>query len=150
MREKDLLSLYNKFLKVHYQLSVLKRLSVVKLKNITIYPVEIQVLALLNTNADLTITEISQELYMTKSGASQIVKKLYRKELITKERHIDNERLVVLKMTKSGTDVLNNYFENNEELELFFKNISILSNPEIESISHFLNILDETYDHKLK
>lgn len=150
MYDVDLLSLYNKFIKVHNQLSALKRLSVIKLEDITIYPIEMQVLSLISLRNDLTITEIAQKLYMTKSGASQIVKKLYRKELITKSRNIDNERLVILKMTEIGTDVLNNYFKNNEELDLFFKNISSLSNPEIETINHFLNIMDDTYDHKLK
>ena len=150
MNVENRVGLYNKFIKVHNQFSAIKRLSVCKFNEMTIYPVEIQVLELINMNIDQTITDIAQQLYMTKSGASQIVKKLYRKELITKERNINNERLVILTMTENGTNVLNTFFKNNDEVDLFFKNVSSLSNPEIETINQFLSQMDNMYEKKLR
>ena len=132
------------------QVSALKRVSIFKLNDISIYPIEMQVLNLIFKNSGISITGIAEKLYITKSAVSQIVKKLYRKELLTKIRDINNERQVVLKMTENGTDILNNYFKNNDELDLFLKNISTLSSPEIETISNFLNIMNDTYEHKLK
>lgn len=147
--DNKLIELYNKFSKIHNQFSAIKRSY--KLQDTDIYPSELQVLSLINTENNISITVLAQRLYMTKSAASQSIKKLSNKELIVKTRSTENERHVNLEITEKGKSVITNFFnDKNNPLHTFMNQYKDIPSSEIEIIEKFLTGLEGMFDKKLK
>lgn len=145
----EIVNLYNKFTKIHNQFSAIKRSY--KLHDTDIYPSELQVLSLINSMNNITISTLAQQFYMTKSAASQAIKKLSNKGLIIKTRPLDNERNVNLEITQKGKSVIVNFFnDTNNPLNAFINHYKDLPNSELEIIKKFLNDLEYMFDKKLK
>ncbi len=119
--------------------------------HVNLYPSEMQVLCLMNTNSELTVTDIALTLSITKSAASQLVKKLCSKNMLQKFRSEENERIVILKITDQGKDAVENFFHN--ETQAFgelAKEFSSIADHEMETIRMFLSKLEEMLDKKLQ
>lgn len=145
----EIFNLYNKFTKIHNQFNAIKRSY--KLNGTDINPSELQVLSLINTGSNITITTLAKEFYMTKSAASQAIKKLSNKGLIIKTRSIENERNVNLEITEEGKSIITNFFnDTNNPLHVFINNYKDMPNSEIEVIKNFLSNLEEMFENKLK
>lgn len=145
----EIFNLYNKFSKIHNQFSAIKRSY--KLNGTDINPSELQVLSLINSGSNTTITTLAKEFYMTKSAASQAIKKLSNKGLIVKSRSIENERNVNLEITDEGKSVITNFFnDTNNPLHTFISNYKDMPNSEIKVIKKFLNNLEDMFEEKLK
>ena len=151
MKNKEQMELYNQFIRIHNKFTIIKKKNVEVCNNINLYPAEMQVLCLVNTNSELTITEIASILSITKSAASQLVKKLCSKNMLLKYRNKDNERIVILKTTEQGKITVENFFNN--ETQVFgemVKEFSSISDTELETIHLFLRKLEEMMDKKLQ
>lgn len=151
MPNKNILKLYNQFTRINSQFTVLKRNYVCNDYNEPIYPAEMQVLALLFEHPDYTISDIASHLYTTKSGASQLVKKLCSKGFLAKDRDPQNERIVILTLTTLGLKAVNNFL-NNESTALgeLGKLLSTHSQKEIKTIENFFNKIEESLNKKLE
>lgn len=67
--------------------------------------IEVHTLTYIDDHPDATITEIARIWHKTKSAISQIVSRLERQGLLTKERQPDNARIVKLVPTELGHKV---------------------------------------------
>lgn len=149
MKNDEILEIYNKFGKIHNQFSAIKRSHICQDQGI--YPGEMQVLALIRSNRNMSISEIAEELYITKSGASQAVKKLTLKRLLSKKRNIENERNVTLLITESGEEAVESFLNNPENpIQDFLKEFSDLQARELSTVRKFLFNLEKLFDKKLK
>ena len=151
MKKIDQLELYNQFIRIHNKFAVIKRKATCTCNDANLYPAEMQVLCLMNTNSELTVTDIASNLSITKSAASQLVKKLCSKNMLQKYRSKENERIVILNITDQGKTAVENLFHN--ETYAFgelAKDFSSISEKELETILLFLNKVEEMFDKKLQ
>ena len=151
MEQKDILKIYNKFNRVQNQYSVVQRSFVFNKDNNTIYPSEMQVLTTLKNNPDYSVSDISESLYISKSAASQLAKKLSIKGYLNKTRDRVNERFVLLEITKAGLELIDDFIKSRTtsfgEMVDEFKS---LSESEVSTIYKFLDTLESMFDKKLK
>ncbi len=143
--------LYNQFNRIHNQFSVVKRKFIYENDGNPLYPAEMHVLTIISSNPTYTISDIAEALYISRSAASQIVKKLTIKEFLIKHRSKDNERVVNLIVSEDGSQAVK-YFINNQDSAFreMLKEMDILSDKDIETIELFLTTLEKMYDKKLK
>ncbi len=145
-----LLKLYNQFNKVHNQFVAVKR----NLVNVDyeehLYPAEMQVLCVMKSNPEYSLSDISKVLYMTKSAASQLIKKLNAKGFVDKYRDPNNERYNIIKLTEKGQEAVNKFLTNESytmgQLVRFF---SSKSETDIQVIEDFLNEVEDIFNKKL-
>ena len=152
MINRDQQELYNQFIRIHNKFTIIKKRKTFDACNsVNLYPAEMQVLCLFNTHSELTVSDIALNLSITKSAASQLVKKLCSKNMLQKYRSEENERIVILKTTDQGKMAVANFFNN--ETHAFgelAKEFSSISDKELETIYFFLNKLEEMFDKKLQ
>lgn len=151
MHKKDILQIYNKFNRIQNQYNVVRRNFVFNKDGNSIYPSEMQVLTIIKNNPKYTVSDISKALYISKSAASQLVKKLSAKGYLNKTRSSVNERFVLLEITKSGLEIIEEFLINRsttfgEMVEEF----NAFSDKEVSTIYNFLNKLENMFDKKLK
>jgi DNA-binding MarR family transcriptional regulator len=151
MKKNDQLELYNQFIRINNKFAIIKKKHHEVSNNANLYPAEMQMLCLLNADSELTVTDLAANLYITKSAASQLVKKLSMKGMLQKYRSKENERVVVLKITDKGKETVDNFFssESNEFGELV-KEFSSMPNQDLEIIRIFLKKLEDMFDKKLQ
>lgn len=150
MQKSEFLDLMNQYIKIHNQFTAIKRNQLCSIDEESYYPAEMHVLTLLSRNPQYTITDIAENLYITKSAASQIVKKLASKGLIEKIRDIENERVVILSIPEKGERAIKHFIEfESESFAGFFNEISEIEANELEIIKKFLNKLEYMFDQKL-
>lgn len=150
MKNRDQQELYNQFIRIHNKFTLIKRKNV-DVCNTNLYPAEMQVLCLFNTHAELTVTDIALNLSITKSAASQLVKKLCSKNMLQKYRSGENERIVILKTTDQGKIAVENFFSNeNHAFGELAKEFSSIPEKELETILLFLSKLEDMFDKKLQ
>lgn len=117
----------------------------------TLHPAEMHMLVLLSSHPGYSVGKAASDLYITRSAASQIVKKLFGKALIIKERSTDEERNVHLFLTEEGKAAVQQFLGIESES---FKEIAELmktSSPEeLAAVRTFLNTLEELFDRKLR
>jgi DNA-binding MarR family transcriptional regulator len=150
MKNHDKIELYNQFIRVHNKFALIKRKQVGASKTEDLYPAEMQVLCLINSS-ESTVTDIASDLSITKSAASQLVKKLCNKNMIQKYRCAENERVVVLKVTDKGKLAVDDFFNN--ESHVFgemVKELSSISDQELKIIGLFFTKLEKMFDKKLQ
>ena len=118
---------------------------------VNLYPAEIQVLCLIHTSPELTVTDIASKLSITKSAASQSVKKLCSKNMLQKYRCKENERIVILKNTEQGKRVVEDFFSTQTQVfGEFVKEFSSTPDKELDTIRQFLTRLEDMFDKKLQ
>lgn len=150
MNSKNVLKIYNQFNRIHSQLSIAKRKLVCNDFSEPIYPAEMQILALLSEHPDYTVSDIASHLFTTKSGASQLVKKLCQKGFLTKKRAPHNERVVLLEHTSMGKKALKKIISNESEaLGEVGELLSSLSEKEAKVIQNLFDKLESHLKNKL-
>lgn len=151
MEHRDFLDLMNQFVRIHNQFAAIKRTQVFTYDGENHFPAEMHVLTLLSRNPQLTISEIADSLYVTRSAASQMVKKLNVKGLITKQRNPENERIVNLQLSPKGSAALQVFIRFDSEAFLrFYRELSGTSAEEQAVVKKFLNILEAMFAQKLE
>lgn len=150
MEMKDVLRIYNQYNRIHNQFSVIKRKFIYENNGNPLYPAEMHVLTIISSNPSYTVSDIADALYITRSAASQIVKKLCSKGFLNKSRSRENERVVNLTISESGSDAVSFFMSNqNSAFGEMLAEIKHLSDKEIDIIELFLTKLEKMYDKKL-
>lgn len=150
MNNIKLLELYNQFNKIHNQFTAVKRQLVNTDYEEPLYPAEMQVLCLIESHPDYSISDISKSLYMSKSAASQLVSKLCHKNFMEKKRDPTNERFTILELNAKGHEAVAKFLCNESytfgELIQF---MNTYSNNDLDVIGDFLTQLERMFDKKL-
>lgn len=151
MSSRNSRELYALFVRVHNKYSQIKKNNTFTNAGTTVYPAEMQVLCLLENNNDMTVSRIAEDLHISNSAASQLVKKLSGKKLLCKKRNSENERIVHLYLNKSGKTMVDTFFNSQSifgsELDT---SISTLSAEKRSIVISFLRKIEEQFDKKLE
>jgi len=89
--------------------------------NYPVYQSEIHMLDFIGRHPDRNISELAEEVGMSKSAVSQIITKLHVKNFIVKERY---KKEVTVRLTERGNELFNGHREYHETLNQYsvFKN----------------------------
>ncbi len=150
MKQIPTTDLYNLFVRIHNKYMLIKKHFCDTSTAVTVYPAELQVLTLLSTEREETVSSISEQLSITRSAASQLVKKLCAKGLLTKNRQVDNERVVSLRITETGAQVVTHFFGSQSDFgQELAKTVSGFSPKELAVVVSFFQKLEEQFNRKL-
>ncbi len=108
--------------------------------NITVYPGEIHMISAIAKSNGINVTEVATRLDISKSAASQMIKKLVRKGLIEKAHTQQNNKEIRLLLTREGKTVYD--FAEKSHLELkekFFSFAQGFSDEKWHDYSDFLS-----------
>lgn len=108
-----------------------------------IYPSEVNALCIINNNSNSNITELAQKLGVTKSAASQVIRKLEKKEIIERGSS-HNHKEVFLKLTHSGHNILEQQLKKCSLRDCNIK--QILNELEDEQMDLFIKVFNNFYE----
>ncbi|WP_372868959.1 MarR family winged helix-turn-helix transcriptional regulator [Planomicrobium okeanokoites] len=101
----------------------------------------IRILQLVEKKEGIGVNEVATHLQISHNTASEHVKRMVEKNLLVKERGLQDERRVLLRLTESGKEVLHrNTSLDEEKLE---KVMAELGNKEREVVEQAFKILSE-------
>ena len=102
---------------------------------------ELRALQTVVLRPECPVQDIGKALNFTKSGATRIVNRLEKKELVEKQRSKEDGRICCVTATLKGTDALNEAMQNtSNQLE---KTLSNLTEEDKNSIADALHLLVE-------
>ena len=89
--------------------------------NHPVYQSEIHMIDFIGRHPDRNISELSEEVGMSKSAVSQMITKLHSKNLIIKERY---KKEITVRLTEKGKELFNGHRQYHETLNQYsvFKN----------------------------
>ncbi len=105
-----------------------------------LYSSEIHTLQAIGRNANINLTELAEKLDISKSGASKFVLKLLEKDLITKNKLINNKKEVVFNLTEKGLIAFFGHEKFDKEVfDSIYQVLTRLDEKQIEFIESFFN-----------
>ncbi len=96
--------------------------------DVPLFPSEVHMIKAIKQNDGIHVTGLANILKVTKGAVSQIIMKLERKGLIRKEKDINNQSRLVLKLTAKGELACSNH-------EKFHKKIDAMVNELVKDAS---------------
>lgn len=134
--------LIHDFKRLIHVLSISKR-NPVAYDDITLYRAEVHILEIIGNSANTTVTDIARDLGVTKGAISQIVSKLYSKEIIRK-KEIPNSNRQELSLTPRGKSIFKAHAQRERDLiESVDNKLEMLSTREIDIFRDILNSVTE-------
>lgn len=94
-------------------------------------PAQLGILFTLFHQGPQTLKELSGQLFMTPSAATQLTDGLVRDELVTREANTDDRRKIRLSITNRGRDKL--LLAKKSHIESFMKLFEVLTDQELET-----------------
>lgn len=130
MNEHDLheLRISDSLLRVVYKFFEIDKKTRYYGTNVPLFPSEIHMINKIKQNEGIHVTGLANILNVTKGAVSQIIMKLEKKGLIQKEKDINNQSRLVLKLTSKGERAYQNH-------ERFHKKIEAMVNEIIKDAS---------------
>jgi DNA-binding MarR family transcriptional regulator len=113
--------------------NALEKVPVKLMKGHTLYHSERHMIDNIGENPEMNITEFAQSLGVTKGAVSQVVSKLETKGMVRRRRKSDNEKEVILSLTREGADLYRMHKKVNEESLLpLYNKLKKYSDEEID------------------
>ena len=104
-----------------------------------LYSSEIHTIQMIGYNENINLSTLAEKLNISKSGTSKSVKKLLDKELITKNRRLDNNKEVVFNLTRKGSIAFTGHEEFSKTMfEAILNILSDLDDKQKEFMESFL------------
>lgn len=108
----------------------------------TLYPAEVHMVSEIKENEGIHITGLADKLSVTIGAVSQILMKLEKKGLITKEKDIQNQSRFLLKLTSDGEEIHINHIKYHEEFDnILYELIGNESEEKVDFLKDFLKAL---------
>ncbi len=108
----------------------------------TLYPAEVHMVSEIKENEGIHITGLADKLSVTIGAVSQILMKLEKKGLITKEKDIQNQSRFLLKLTPDGELIHINHIKYHEEFDdLLYELIGNEPEEKVNFLKDFLTAL---------
>ena len=82
---------------------------------VALYPSEIHMVSRIDGRDGVGVTELAEEMGITKGAVSQLVARLEKKGLVTKENAPDNRTRVLIRTTERGHTATRNHLEFHRE-----------------------------------
>jgi DNA-binding MarR family transcriptional regulator len=99
----------------------------------------------------LNITELALKNGVTKGAVSKLVKKLVQKNLVNKEKALNNDKEISLRLTHRGWFVYERQMQHHEQLFNEFEGLlAHFSREQVDSFLTLLDIVDHHIDRHLE
>ena len=106
---------------------------------------EIHTIDSIGKNNGINVTNLAEKLGITKGAVSQMVNKLKKRDLVTKLKDSDNDKEVILLLSKKGKIAFNGHIKFHADIYKDF--IPLLENTSIEGINSFKEIINKIEFH---
>ena len=115
--------------------------------DVPLFPSEIHMINKIKQNEGIHVTGLANILKVTKGAVSQIIMKLEKKGLILKEKDINNQSKLVLKLTSKGETAYNTHIKFHEQIDDMVN--EIVKDGSKEEVKFFKDVLT-TLEEKLE
>ena len=115
--------------------------------DVPLFPSEIHMINKIKQNEGIHVTGLANILKVTKGAVSQIIMKLEKKGLIRKEKDINNQSKLVIKLTPKGETAHSNHEKFHKKIDAMVN--EIVKDASEENIKFFKNVLT-TLEDKLE
>ncbi|WP_093793330.1 MarR family winged helix-turn-helix transcriptional regulator [Sporomusa acidovorans] len=115
--------------------------------DVPLYPSEMHMINKIKQNEGIHVTGLANILKVTKGAVSQIIIKLEKKGLISKEKDINNQSKLVLKLTPKGETAYNSHIKFHKQIDDMVN--EIIRNDSEENIKYLKGVL-ATLETKLE
>lgn len=107
----------------------------------------IHTLEAVGKNNGINVTELAKKLGITKGAVSQMISRLIKRGLVSKNRLADNEKEVAINLTEKGWEVFNRHEEIHEGVfKEFMKNLGDFGDLEVNALKKVLDTLEGHLD----
>jgi len=104
-------------------------------------PAEIHTIDCIGRNSEINVTNLAAKLGITKGAVSQMVNKLKKRDLVIKLKDSDNDKEVILLLSKKGKIAFNGHIKFHADIYKDF--MPLLENTSIEGINSFKEIINK-------
>lgn len=116
-----------------------------------LYASEINTLEIIGKFPGINITQLAKKRGVTKGAVSQVVAKLVKKQLITKNQAPDSDKILPLELTAAGEVA----FENHEKFHAKYdgpmiKKLNAMNAEQLSLVTDTFEMLENTIDSYLK
>lgn len=108
---------------------------------------EVHAIVIIGRTTGVNITSLAEQLKISISAASQVVRKLSTLKFVEKYHRPDNEKEVILRLTPRGKIVYHTHEQFHAKIEeLLMRKMGPITREEFEKLKKFIVALDETSD----
>ena len=107
--------------------------------DVPLFPSEIHMINKIKQNEGIHVTGLANILNVTKGAVSQVVMKLEKKGLIQKEKDINNQSKLVLKVTAKGEIAYSNHAKFHKKIDAMVN--EIVKDASEENITFFKDVM---------
>jgi len=135
------------FLRIINKFKILEKIPIDHGTGHLLYASEINTLEIIGKSPGINVTELAKRKGVTKGAVSQIVTKLEKKQLITKFKDPENEKVVLLRLDKNGKIAFENHEKFHEKYDsAIIEKLNEMSSEQIALVTNTFEILEETID----
>jgi DNA-binding MarR family transcriptional regulator len=104
-------------------------------------PAEIHTIDCIGRNSGINVTNLAEKLGVTKGAVSQMVNKLKKKDLVTKLKDSENDRDVILLLSKKGKTAFDGHIKFH--MDMYNDIMRLIENISINEINSFMEIINK-------
>jgi len=115
-----------------------------------LYASEINTLEIIGNSPGINLTQLAEKKGVTKSAVSQIVAKLVKKQLVTKNQSPDHEKVFFLELTPAGEIAFENHEKFHEKYDSpMIEQLAGMNNEQLDLVADVFAMLESTIDNYL-
>jgi len=138
------------FLRIINKFKVLEKIPINHGTGDLLYASEINTLEIIGISPGINLTQLAEKKGVTKSAASQIVAKLVKKKLVTKNQSPDHEKVFFLELTDAGRVAFENHEKFHEKYDSpMIEKLKNLSDEQFDLVADVFEMLESTIDNYL-
>jgi len=112
---------------------------------------EFHAIHIIGKGNNINVTQIAKSFGVTKSAASQMIKKLAKNDFIIKEKSKHSNKELRLTLSKKGWNAFHAHAEfHQDHMDDVAEHLSEMTPAEMRSISKTLSLFEEVIDERLK
>ena len=139
------------FLRIINKFKVLEKIPIDHGTGDLLYASEINTLEIIGKFPGINLTQLAEKKGVTKSAVSQIVAKLVKKHLVTKNQSPNHEKVFFLELTNSGEIAFENHEKFHEKYDLpMIEKLSGMNDKQFDQVAEIFEMLESTIDKYLK
>ncbi|MGD0279776.1 MAG: MarR family transcriptional regulator [Smithella sp.] len=104
-------------------------------------PAEIHTIDCIGRNSGINVTNLAEKLGVTKGAVSQMVNKLKKKDLVTKLKDSENDRDVILLLSKKGKMAFGGHIKFH--MDMYNDIMRLIENISTNEINSFMEIINK-------
>ncbi|WP_304509995.1 MarR family winged helix-turn-helix transcriptional regulator [Anaerotignum sp.] len=139
------------FLRIINKFKVLEKIPIDHGTGDLLYASEINTLEIIGKFPGINLTQLAEKKGVTKSAVSQIVAKLVKKQLVTKNQSPNHEKVFFLELTNSGEVAFKNHEKFHEKYDLpMIEKLNGMNDKQFDQVAEIFEMLESTIDNYLK